>query len=278
MREQANLKPIAFVLAALVFFVAGLYGQPAEASEGGGGDGGESQDVQSAPAQRADPNSPPPGFIALTRAFSAFQRNSLFMSPEEATARFLLDLTYGPLIEMLVGLSFQQQFGQTQEPPKAPIESKETPPKAPNFFSLGQGLSVLERIQLNSRLSGILGRKDALLTEKEGGLPFWIYEESCEGNKNGTTSATPAPPSITWESDEAPEDSGGKKKTPAAGKAAAGECKDDEIKEAERRAVDFLGQEYFELQKKFGTEAGRSKERQKKLRGDAIRRASQGRN
>lgn len=263
-------------LAVLTALVLCLSGQVATATESGGGgneggnggsnDGEETRDpggyYESGEADR-----PPPGFVTLTRAISAFHNNSLFLSPEEATARFLWDLTYGPLIELLTALSFQQQFGAPRAAQAVPQETKTVTSKPSGFVQLGEGLSVMERIQISEKLSGVLGRKDALFTKEDGGLPYWVLEEDC-GENSGTAGASePAPPRIIWEVEAAAGDAakGAGEAKPSVGKDPAGECKEKSIQGMERRLVDFLDGEYLWLHDKFGAKDKESVDRKVKV-------------
>lgn len=268
-------------LAVLTALVLGLSGQVATATESGGGggneggneggnggsnDGEETRDpggyYESGEADR-----PPPGFVVLTRAISAFHNNSLFLSPEEATARFLWDLTYGPLIELLTALSFQQQFGPPREAQAAPQEAKKAASKPSGFVQLGEGLSVMERIQISEKLAGVLGRKDALYTEEDGGLPYWVFEEDCGENSGTAGAGEPAPPRIIWEVEAAAGDAskGVGEAKPSGGKDPAGECKEKSIRDMERRALDFFDEEYLWLQIEFGAKDKESVDRKVKM-------------
>ncbi len=269
MKSPAKLKIGLRSLAILAALVVGLAGQVAMATEGGsdgssgsgGGSEGGSGDTNSDETRDFGPyyesgerDRPPPGFTNLVRAMTAFQDYSLFLSPEEATARFLLDLTYGPLFELLTALSFQQQFGAPREAQAAPQQDDKAASRPSGFVQFGAGLSVMERIQISEKLAGILGRKDALYTEEEGGLPYWIFEEDSGKNSGDAGASEPAPPRIIWEVEAAAGDAakGVGRAKPSGGEDSADKSKEKSIRDMERRAQDFLNKEYFRLQKQFG--------------------------
>ncbi len=270
MRSLAKLGAGWRGLGALAALVVGLGGPAAMATQGGNGGGGDKDGKggqtreQGIYYESGEADSLPAGFTALNRALSAFQNYSLYVSPDEATARFLFDLTYGPLIELFTALSFQQQFGAPpREAQSAPPEPKAAANGTTGFLQLGKGLSVLERVHISEKLSGVLGRKDALITEQEGGLSYWIFEEDCGEGANGAGASEPAPPRIIWESGTSSNDAAkdASKAKPAAGKPAAEDCKEESIRAMERRALDFFDGEYLWLQQRFGAKDKKALER-----------------
>ncbi len=240
-------------LAPAAALAVGLAGQVAMATEGGGSQGGAGE----ADGEETRDSGPyflgreadraPPGFTNLVRATAAFQGYSLFLSPEEGTARFLFDLTYGPLIELVTALSFQQQFGPPRESQAAPRQSDKTASKPSGFVQLGEGLSMIERIQISEKLAGILGRKDALYTEEEGGLPYWIFKE------DGGTKAK-----------------GGGEAVPSDGMGPAAKSKEEAGRDFDRKALDYLDGNYLWLQERFGSKDPEVRARKAKMAEEKI--------
>lgn len=284
MKRRADRRTRLRCAAALAVLILGLGGQVASATEGGNGGNGSSGQEGGKSGQTRDQGTyyesgeadrPPAGFANLARALSAFQGYSLFLSPEEATARFLMDLTYGPLIELFTALSFQQHFDPPQEAPStglAASQETETPASGTSgFVQVGKGLSIVERIQISEKLAGVLGRKDALITEEEGGLPYWIFEEDCGGRAQAADASEPEPPRIIWESETPAADSDQDAAQDAAkGETAADDCEDQSVRDMERRALDFLDDNYFWLQEKFGAKDRKSRERKAKVVQDKL--------
>ncbi|MDJ0942434.1 MAG: hypothetical protein QNJ30_03165 [Kiloniellales bacterium] len=268
-------------LAAAAALAVGLAGQVALASEGGGSEGGGSQGgAGEADGEETRDSGPyflgreadraPPGFTNLVRATAAFQGYSLFLSPEEGTARFLFDLTYGPLIELVTALSFQQQFGPPRESQAAPRQSDKTASKPSGFVQLGEGLSMIERIQISEKLAGILGRKDALYAEEDGGLPYWIFKEDSGTNSNGASE--PAPPRIIWEVEAAAGDAakGAGKAKLSDGMDSAAKSKAKAGRDFDRKALDYLDENYLWLQERFGSKDPEIRARKAKMAEEKI--------
>lgn len=165
MKRLLDLSKLAAIVAFLALLGIGLAGQTAKATGGGGGDG--DGDGDSSASRSAESSAPPPGFLGLQMALASFHRNAIFLSPEEATARLLIHLSFAPLIDLVTALQFHQLYG-------APKGNSRPTPKAPVW-------RLDEQIKVSLR-----------------------YQPRCNANTkaSGTKPSTPA--STGWDSNQAP--------------------------------------------------------------------------